>query len=80
MTNKLTPSYKTNLFTPNEHIRETRQSTNKALKVPLAKKESYAKSFAVSGANIWNSLPEQLRTVDTLNKFKSELRPAINLQ
>ena len=49
--NKMTPLYMTNLFTPFTQIRETRQSTNKALKVPLAKKECYAKSFAVSGAN-----------------------------
>ena len=77
--NKMTPSYVANLFTPNAHIRETRQSTNKALKVPLAKKECYVKSFAVSGANIWNNLPEQLRRVDSLDTFKSELRQAISL-
>ena len=74
----MTPLYMTNIFTPFTQIRETRQSTNKALKVPLAKKEYYAKSFAVmSGANIWNSLHEQLRTIDSLGTFKSELRKAI---
>ena len=41
--NKMTPLYMTNLFTPFTQIREIRQSTNKALKVPLAKKECYAK-------------------------------------
>ena len=41
-----------NLLTPFTQIRETRQSTNKALKVPFAKKECFAKRFAVSGANI----------------------------
>ena len=56
----MTPLYMTNLFTPFTHIRETRQSTIKALKVPFAKKECYANSFTVSGANIWNSLHEQL--------------------
>ena len=75
--NKMTPLYMTNLFTPFTQIRETRQSTNKALKVPLAKKECYAKGFAVSGANIWNSLHEQLRTIDSLGTFKLELRKAI---
>ena len=73
----MTPLYMTNLFTPFTQIRETRQSTNKALKGPLAKKECYAKSFTVSGANIWNSLHEQLRTIDSLGTFKSELRKAI---
>ena len=70
------PLCMTNLFTPFTQIRETRQSTNKALKVPLAKKECYAKRFAVS-ANIWNNLHEQLRTIDSLGTFKSELRKAI---
>ena len=73
----MTPLYMANLFTPFTQICETRQSTNKALKVPLAKKEWYAKSFAVSGANIWNSLHAQLVTIDSLGTFKSELRKAI---
>lgn len=77
--NKLTPLYMTNLFAPNGHIRETRQSTNKALKVPLAKKECYVKSFAASGVNIWNNLPEQLRTVDSLDTFKKEIRRAFHM-
>ena len=69
----MTPLYMTNLFTH----RFVKQQ-NKALKVPLAKKECYAKCFAVSGANIiWNSLHEQLRTIDSLGTFKSELRKAV---
>ena len=70
--NKITPLYMTNVFTPFTQIRETRQSTNKALKVPLAKKECYAKSFAMSGAKIWNSLQNYI-----IGTFKSELRKAI---
>ena len=60
-------------------ICETRQSTRKALKVPLTKNEWYVKSFAVRGANILNNLPEQVRRVDSLDTFKSELRQAISL-
>ena len=33
--------------------------------------------IAVSGANIWNSLHEQLKIIDSLGTFKSELRKAI---
>ncbi len=75
--NKMTPLYMTNIFKPLTVIRETRQSTHTALKVPFAKKECYATSFAVSGANIWNNLPEQLQTLDSLSTFKSELRHVI---
>ena len=50
----------TNLFTPLTQIRETRQSTDLALRVPFAKKESYSTSFAVKGAYIWNNLNAQL--------------------
>ena len=39
--------------------------------------ECDANSFAVSGANIWNSLHEQLRTIDSLGTFKSERRKVI---
>ena len=44
------PLYMTNLFTSLTQIRETRQSTDLALRVPFAKKESYSTSFAVKGA------------------------------
>ena len=68
------PMYMTNLFTPLTHIRETRQSTHMALTIPFAKKNCYATSFAVNGANMWNDLPPQLRTITCLNSFKRELR------
>ena len=60
------PLYMTNLFTPLTQIRETRQSTDLALRVPFAKKESYSTSFAVKGAYIWNNLNAQLRAVNSL--------------
>ena len=72
--NRMCPMYMTNLFTPLTHIRETRQSTHMALTIPFAKKNCYATSFAVNGANMWNDLPPQLRTITCLNSFKRELR------
>ena len=45
-----------------------------ALTIPFAKKNCYATSFAVNGANMWNDLPPQLRTITCLNSFKRELR------
>ena len=72
--NRMSPVYMTNLFTPLMHIRETRQSTYMALTIPFAKKNCYATSFAASGANMWNDLPPQLRTITCLNSFKRELR------
>ena len=70
----MSPIYMTNLFTPLTHIRETRQSTHMELAIPFAKKNCYATSFAVSGANMWNDLPPQLRTITCLNSFKRDLR------
>ena len=72
--NKMGPLFMTNLFTPLTQIRETRQSTDLALRVPFAKKESYSTSFAVKGAYIWNNLNAQLRAVNSLGSFKVELR------
>ena len=68
--NKMGPLDMTNLFTPLTQIRETRQSTDLALRVPFAKKESYSTSFAVKGAYIWNNLNAQLRAVNSLGSFK----------
>ena len=72
--NKTTALYMTNMFTPLTQTRVTRQSTEMSLKVPFAKKECYASSFAVTGSVIWNNLHVQLRTMTSLNSFKSELR------
>ena len=62
------------LFTPHVQIRETRQSAEKTLKIPFARKESYASSFAVTGAEIWNNLSAHLRTMSSVSLFKSALR------
>ena len=75
--NRITPRYMTNLFTPLTHIRETRQSTRMALTIPLAKKNCYATSFAVSGVIMWNDLHPQLRTITCLTSFKRELRKTL---
>ena len=68
------PLYMTNLFTPLTLIREMRQSTDLALTVPFAKKESYSTSFSIKGAYICNNLNAQLRAVNSLGSFKVELR------
>ena len=59
--NRMTPRYMTNLFKPLTHIRETRQSTRMALTIPVAKKNCYTTSFAVSGASVLAS--------DTLQRY-----------
>ena len=66
--------YDKSVHTTYAYIRETRQSTHMALTIPFAKKNCYATSFAVNGANMWNDLPPQLRTITCLNSFKRELR------
>ena len=72
-TNSLAPQYMANLFTPHVQTRETRQSAEKILKIPFARKESYVSSFAVTGAAIWNNLSAHLRTMSSLSLFKSVL-------
>ena len=72
--NSLAPQYMASLFTPHVQIRETRQSAEKTLKIPFARKESYASSFAVTGAEIWNNLSAHLRTMSSVSLFKSALR------
>ena len=52
--------------------RETR-SGNK-LKIPIHRTEAYSRSFAVSAARLWNSIPDGIREKRTLHAFKNEYR------
>ncbi len=58
--NNLAPSYLTALFqTNNIHQYRTRQSNNQH--VDKSKLEYYNRSFTITGAKIWNSLPQHVK-------------------
>ena len=69
--NNCAPQYLQQLFTPKVSNHDLRNSLNK-LSVPKPRTDYLKRSFSYSGASLWNSLSEQLRSAP-LNSFKVEL-------
>ena len=66
---KLAPAYLSHLFasrTPNYHFRNAK----KKLMLPKPKKYYLKRSFSYSGALLWNNLPEEIHTSNSLSFFK----------
>ena len=74
--NNLTPAYITNLLTPisNTHSFSLRSQENGALCIPRSRSALYDRSFSHSASKLWNSLPQNIRTNNTLASFKTDLR------
>ncbi len=62
--NNLAPCYLTDLFQTNNSC----QSNN--LHVVKSKLEYYNRSFTITGAKLWNSLPQNVKDMPTLSSFK----------
>jgi hypothetical protein len=72
--NNLAPSYMRNMFTFVRDVnrRNTRSSERSDLYLAGGRhKDVFIKSFAYSGAQLWNKLNKDIREKDTLNSFKS---------
>ena len=72
--NNLAPAYMSAMFkfTKDVSVRQTRSSCRNDLYIPSGKhKELYMKSFAYSGAELWNKLCPTIRSKSSLNSFKS---------
>ena len=68
--NNLAPSYLCNLFSPrtsNYYFRNAK----KKLMLPKPRTDYLKRSFSYSGAILWNNLPEEIRTSNSLGFFKS---------
>ena len=62
--NGLAPSYLENLFNRACHSYSLRNVHN-SLSLPKLRTDFMKKSFMYSGASLWNSLPEELRAIDS---------------
>ena len=74
--NNLTPAYISNLLTPisKTHSFSLRSQENGALCIPRSRSALYDRSFSHSASKLWNSLPQNIRTINTLASFKTDLR------
>ena len=74
------PVYIHSKFTPSN----TRSASQGTLLVPVVEKSTSSKSFIVRSASTWNHIPPEIRSLQNLNIFKSELkkwtRENINLE
>ena len=60
------------LFQSGQSTRNTRNSTSNSIKVPRPHLECYRRSFAYSGATLWNNLSDELKTATSVPTFKSQ--------
>ena len=70
--NGISPSYLQDLFYPaSSDFYQLRSETQTLLKVPKPNKEIFKKSLQYSGSNLWNTIPQMVRSSNSLNSFKS---------
>ena len=74
--NNMTPAYITNLLTPisKTHSLSLRSSENGALCIPRSRSALYDRSFSHSASKLWNSLPQNIRIINSFRSFKTDLR------
>ena len=70
------PSYLTNLLIKEENRPGLRSGkTGLKLKIPSVKNKTFAaRSFGVIGPKLWNKIPDSLKTINSCETFKVELK------
>ena len=68
----LAPEYLCSKFTWRDSAYNLRDSENK-LNVPLPRTNYYRNSFSYNGATLWNSLPCDIRNIESLGVFKRKI-------
>lgn len=69
------PTYITELINPYIPTRNLRSLDNNFLVTPKSNMKSYGdKSFSVAAPKMWNSLPKDIRSLDSLAHFKSAIK------
>ena len=72
--NDLAPNALVNLFMRKSDVTDYElRGSSTSLQIPFPRTENIKKSFSYDGAKLWNSLPEDLRDLATLPKFKSRI-------
>ena len=75
--NNMTPDYITKLLRPisQTHSLNLRSSETGALYVPFSRTALYSGSFSCLAPKLWNSLPKAVRNSESLNIFKTNVKP-----
>ena len=70
----LAPQYISSLLQQRDGGRLTRSSCSRCLVVPRTKTMYGDRSFSVAAPTLWNRLPNNIRSAETLNGFKTKLK------
>ena len=75
----MSPDYMSELFTYTHEVGayNTRSTVHKILCVLKVNRHIFSQSIQYNGPRIWNSLPIELHTAESLNIFKSRLKAFI---
>jgi len=72
---ELAPVYMNNLISEYQPIRLLRSDSAKLLNVPRTRTKTYGeRRFDKCAANLWNSLPVEIKHIDSLTVFKKALK------
>ena len=75
ITNNLAPEHMVQMFDKSYGSKcYGLRNSEKNFQLPNCKTDHYRKSFAFSGAEIWNSLPANLKEAQSLETFKKQLK------
>lgn len=77
--NNLAPEYIANLLKPMSamHLLNLRSMENGILHVPRSRTTLYNGAFSCSAPRLWNSLPQEARSSESLNSFKKCLKSCL---
>ena len=71
----IAPTYLAELLHKHASAYCTRRSRQNLLDVPFTRKKTFAdRSFSVAGPKLWNDLPENITSIDSLATFKKALK------
>ena len=71
----LAPGYLSDLITPYRPSRSLRSMVANLLILPKCRTKTYGeRAFAVAGPTLWNSLPQFMRELTSVNQFKAHLK------
>ena len=68
------PVYLYELVRPYQPARALRSASSNSLEVKRTRTKAGGGSFAVAAASLWNTLPNFIKTCDTLASFKCRLK------
>jgi hypothetical protein len=73
--NNLAPDYLSEMVCIQQHQRKLRSNNERLLQIPRTRTVTYGdRAFSFAAPKLWNDLPTHLRSIDSIDVFKSNLK------